>query len=380
MKTFQLKKVSSISIIINMLLWVLYFVTEKQLLSTTSAVLNDILPASALMAMLIVLIVIPYWLYRAILSFCIHKDGEKWFPINISALCANFISYMFLCHIVYKPIINLIVVIFLLIFFFRKAIWRMKSKIVAAIVFIVVCILGLSILFSPYYNPFDTMVKYDKETFRTDFGDKITFIYEEYNFPDSSCSLTITDSECEDPVYLGSDPPNHYISLREFSKVNHYNIYLSNGIFLIKNTETKEFKKYEIAEIIPQDASEAYEKCKEILKVFICSGDVDWVVDYAEPFIINDDIDVINTVVNIGNADVISADEPNWSGVDSHLNAMYPEQIHVMRPSLYNKDEDNYYAIEPEDAVIYCKELIKKYDLKYIGINTIHDNCKASGS
>lgn len=379
MKTIQLRKVSSISIVLNVLLWVLYFVSEKQLFSAISNVLHDVLTGSALIVMLILLMVIPYWLYRAILSFCIHKDEEKWFPINISALCANFISYVFLSHIVYKPFINSVVVIFLLVFFFRKAIWRMKSKIVATTVFVLVCVLGLSILFSPYYNPFDTMTKYDRETFRTDFGDKITFIYEEYNFPDSFCSLKIKDSECDEYVYLSSDPPEHHISIREISKVDKYNIYLSNDIFLIKNIETKEFKEYEIAEVIPQDATEAYEKCKEILKFFICSGDVDWVVDYAEPFIINDDMDVINTVVNIGNADLIPTDEPNWVDVDSHINAMYPKQIRVMRPSLYNEDEDIYYAIEPEDAVIYCKELIERYNLKYIGENTIHDNCKADG-
>ena len=99
-------------------------------------------------------------------------------------------------------------------------------------------------------------------------------------------------------------------------------------------------------------------------------------VDYAEPFVINGDTDVINTVVNIGSADIILPDEPNWVGVDSHINAMYEEQIDVMRPELYDKDEDLYNAIETEDAVAYCKELIEKYNLKYIGKNTIHDNCR----
>ncbi len=376
MKTFQFKKISSMSIILNVLLWVLYFVSEKQLFSTVSNILHDVFTASALVIMLIVLIIIPYWLYRAILSFCIHKDGDKWFPINFSALCANFISYVFLGYIVYKPFVNSVIIILLLVFFFRKAIWRMKSKIAAITVFMLVCILGLSILFSPYYNPFDFISDYDKETFRTDFGDKITFIYEEYNFPDLSCSLTITDSECEEPIYLSSDPPKHSISLREISQADKNNIYLSNEVFLIKNIETKEFTKREIAEIIPQNASMAYEKCKEILKVFICSGNVDWVVGYAEPFIINGDTDVINTVVNIGSADIILPDEPNWVGVDSHINAMYEEQIDVMRPELYDKDEDLYNAIEAEDAVAYCKELIEKYNLKYIGKNTIHDNCR----
>ena len=223
------------------------------------------------------------------------------------------------------------------------------------------------------------MSNYDKETFHTDFDDKITFTYEEYNFPDLYCSLTIKDSECEEPIYLSSDPPKHSISLREILQVDQYNIYLSNGLFLIKNIEIKEFTEHEISEIIPQDASEAYEKCKEILKVFICSGNVDWIVDYAEPFIINGDIDVINTVVNIGSADIISPDEPNWVGMDSHINAMYNEQIGVMRPEFYDEEEEVYNTIEAEDAVVYCKELVEKYILKYVGNNTIHDNCKANG-
>lgn len=359
-----------------MLFGIMFFVTEKEMLAIVSYTLHDIFTACTLIVMMIVLVAIPYWIYRFIITIMNNKDNI-WKPIHICALILNLAGYMFLRHIVYKPFVNWTMVILLIVFYIMRMISQLKnkSKIIATILFIILAILGVSILLSPYYNPFDIMSDYDKKIIKTKFGDKMTFVYEEYNFPDLSCSLTITDSECEEPVYMGSDPPKHSIELREITQVDNENIYLSNGMFLIKDTEKKEINEQKIEDIIPEDAFEAYEKCEEVLKVFICSGSVDWIVDYADPFIINGDCDVINTVINIGNADILLPNEPNWVDVESHINAMYREQINVMRPAFYDKNEDVYNAVEDEDAVIYCKGLIEKYNLEYVGINKIHDNC-----
>ncbi|MBE7054972.1 MAG: hypothetical protein E7392_02525 [Ruminococcaceae bacterium] len=330
--------------------------------------------------MIIVLIMIPYWLYHTI-TYMIDKDKKICLLTSVLALIFNIISYDILSSVVYVPFVNWLIVILLAVFFAIKVIANLKykTKIIATVAFLSVCILGLKVLFSPYFNPFDIISDYDKKTINTKFGDKITFTYEEYNFPDLSCELTIEDSESQEPVYLWSDPPAHYIEIREILQVGDNNIYLSNCVFLIKNIKTKEFTKYEIEELIANDAFEAYAKTKDVIKVFVCSGNVDWVVNYAEPFVINGDTDVINTVVNIGNADKILSDEPNWTDVGSHINAMYEDQVEALCPVLFDKSKDYYHdynAVEAEDAVIYCKELINKYNLKYIGENTIHDNCK----
>jgi len=377
MKIYDIKRISVMCIISNALLLILFCVSESQLFYRISGVLHDVSVVSGLLVMILNLILIPYWVYRIICTVS-DKKKETWSPINVCALVFNFIGYAFLRHIVYTPFVDWVMIISLVVFLIRRLIWKLKStsRIIAVCTALVISVAGLAVLFSPYYNPFDLTVEYDKKTYHTEFGDKITFIYEEYNFPDASCTLTISDSECEDYVYLVSDPPRHWIELIDMVQQGENNIYISNDVFLVKNTRTKEFTKREIEELIPKDAFEAYEKNREIIKKIICSGNIYWVVAYSEPFIINGDVDVINTVVNIGNADTNLADEPEWVGGDSHINAMYQKKIDVRCPdeSIREKDlsasEEYFYAID------LCKALIEKYNLKYIGENTIHDNCR----
>ena len=208
-----------------------------------------------------------------------------------------------------------------------------------------------------------TMVKYEKETFITTYGDKIHMEYKEHNFPDISCSLIISDDECKKDIFWISDPPEHRIELIEIAQVDNVNVYLSNGNLLFKNTETKELLDYAIVDYIPQVPEDAYNMCKDVLKVFVCSGSPAWVSLYAEPFIIRNDADVINTVVNIGNADYMPDNHPKYTEWIFHVNAMYPNQLFCP------------FFEEREKANAICKQLIDKYNLEHIGENAIHENC-----